>query len=163
MIYEDFKNIPFEHSAKARLRQIYAVIYYLKNGENLTDSIKKATLKFPNIHDSRQSVEQKIGHQFAGTNADFFALYENGMLLNELIRKQGLNKHDENIFSELLQMTLIVDIDDTIKRDLDSLQQEEEKLTEGGVTLRFSNHYERNVYSGESCHPFRLKVYHFFL
>lgn len=144
MIYEDFKNIPFNHKAKARLRQIYAVVYYLQNGESLSESIKKATFKFPDIHDGRQSVDQKLGPQFAGTNADFLALYENGMLLNELIRKQGLKKHDENIFSELLQMTSTVDIDDTITRDLDSLQQEEEKLTEGGVTFRFSNHYERN-------------------
>lgn len=144
MIYEDFAYIPFMHKAKSRLRQIYAVIYYLNNGENLTESIKNATLKFSNIHDSRQSVEQKIGRQFAGTNANFFKLYKNGLLLDELIRKQKLNEHDKNIFSELIQMTSTVDIDDVIKQDLDSLHQEEEKLTEGGTTFRFSNHYERN-------------------
>ena len=60
MIYDRFEEIPFQNLAKERLKQIYAVLYYMKKGYGHADAIKEASGHFPNVNDDYQTVQSKL-------------------------------------------------------------------------------------------------------
>jgi hypothetical protein len=57
MIYSQFEKIPFQNRAKERLRQIYAVLYFLSNGAARREAIRKASACFPQISDQHQTID----------------------------------------------------------------------------------------------------------
>jgi len=63
MIYSEFEKIPFQNRATERLRQTYAVLYFLGNGASRREAITKASDYFPQIHDRYQTIESKISTQ----------------------------------------------------------------------------------------------------
>jgi hypothetical protein len=57
MIHTDFANIPFRNRAPERLKQTYAVLFYLCKGDSPRTAILKASDYFPQIHDRYQTIE----------------------------------------------------------------------------------------------------------
>lgn len=101
MIYKKFEEISFQNRAKERLRQIYAVLYYIQKGYSHTEAIGKALDYFPQVNDY-QTMADKCGRQFAGDIPTFVKWYETGELLSKLVQKNNLNEKDKKIFAELL-------------------------------------------------------------
>src|SRR5258708_6564768 len=102
MIYAQFEKIPFQSRAKERLRQTYAVLYFLSNGATRREAIFKASTYFPQISDRYQTIESKISTQIKVSLDTFFEWYNNGILLSELVPRLKLNEHDRELFAELL-------------------------------------------------------------
>ncbi len=146
MVYPEFEKILFENRAKERVKQTYAVLYYLKNGARRRDAIAKASDYFPQIKDRSQTIESKISTQIGVTLDTFFEWYNNGTSLSELTQRLDLNEHDNNIFAELLN---------TNTPELQSLPEEvktiSEELFEGSVKTISMDIYERNPEARNIC------------
>jgi predicted HNH restriction endonuclease len=146
MICSQFERIPFQNLAKERLRQIYAVLYFLSNGATRREAIFKASDYFPQIHDRYQTIESKISTQIGVSLDTFFEWYKNGTSLSELIPRLKLNEHDRGLFAELLDASepepqpLSEELDDSGKT-----------LVEGTVKLIAINAYERNPKARKIC------------
>lgn len=147
MIYSSgFDRIPFQNSAKERLRQTYAVVYFLINGSDGRDAIRKTSACFPKIHDLYQTIESKISTQIGVSTNTFFSWYDNGILLRELSNRLRLNEHDQAIFADLIK-----------KNFWEALPLAEEvepnciPLTEGAVKTIAINAYERNAEARRIC------------
>jgi MoxR-like ATPase len=101
MSYKTFEEIPFENRAKERLKQIYAVLYYMKRGYVYAKAVKKALESFSGVA-GYQTISDKCDRQFAGNVGTFVKWYESGDMLSKLEKKLKLNENDKNIFSDLL-------------------------------------------------------------
>lgn len=101
----EFNTIPFDNRAKQTLRQIYAVLYFMKEGLNHRQAINKA-VKYFQVHDS-QTIQDKCDRKFAGDIPTFVDWYKNGKILSELAKKKNLNEHDKKLFEELLAINNI--------------------------------------------------------
>jgi MoxR-like ATPase/ribosomal protein S24E len=106
MIYDRFEEIPFQNPAKERLKQIYAVLYYMKKGYDYKDAIKEASEHFTNVKDDYQTVQSKLTTQFAGDMNTFLEWYKSRTILSELEQKNRLNEDDKGIFEDLLKTTI---------------------------------------------------------
>ena len=146
MIYSEFEKIPFQNRATERLRQTYAVLYFLSNGASRREAITKASDYFPQIHDRYQTIESKISTQIRVSLGTFFKWYNNGTLLSELVSRLSLNENDRNLFAELLNASA---------PDLLPLPEEidptGEALVEGAVKTIAINAYERNSKARKIC------------
>ena len=98
---EQFEEIPFEARAKTRLRQMYAVLYYMERGVAYAKAVNKTLECFPGVT-RRSTISDKCDRQFAGSVGTFVEWYESGRMLSKLDEELRLNKNDKNIFLELL-------------------------------------------------------------
>lgn len=105
----EFDKIEFQHSANGRLRQIYAVIYFLKRGSDVYQAVRDATKHFPQINDEYQTVQSKISTQLGITVDSFYAFYKNGTLLHELKKRQHLNDKQVAVFKQLLESDIKIE------------------------------------------------------
>jgi len=157
MIYSKFEDIHFQNQAKERLRQIYAVLHFLKSGLSHRQAILRASDCFPQINDYYQTIESKISTQIKVSLDTFFDWYENGIMLSELIPRLKLNEHDRNIFAELLNAEKVTQapIDNFDSLEIQSIPEEinykSEKFIEGAATTITINAYERNPKTRKIC------------
>ena len=101
MTLPNFSEMKFQNRAPQTLRQIYAVLYFLKQGHKHRAAINEATKCFPNVQDT-QTIEDKCARRFAGYIGTFLEWYKWNTIVPNLIKKYNLNKHDEQIFRDLL-------------------------------------------------------------
>lgn len=101
MTQPNFADMKFQNRAPQTLRQIYAVLYFLKQGHKHRAAISAATKCFPNVQDT-QTIEDKCARRFAGYIGTFLEWYKWNTIVPNLIKKYQLNKHDEDIFRALL-------------------------------------------------------------
>jgi len=156
MVYSKFEEIPFQNRARERLRQTYAVLFYLKSGSTRRQAISKASDYFPQINDPSQTIESKISTQIRVSLDTFFEWYKRGTILSELIPRLHLNEHDRNIFDELLNSEITpaphVSQDSlelpTLPEEIDTSH---ERLIEGAATTIAINAYERNPKARKRC------------
>ena len=146
MIYSEFEKIPFQNRATERLRQTYAVLYFLSNGASPREAITKASDYFPQIHDSYQTIESKISTQISVTLDTFFGWYNNGTLLSELVSRLSLNEHDRKLFAELLNASV-----PEILPFPEEIDSSGEALLEGAIKTIAINAYERNPKARKIC------------
>jgi hypothetical protein len=146
MIYSEFEKIPFQNRATERLRQTYAVLYFLSNGASRREAIAKASDYFPQIHDRYQTIESKISTQIRVSLDTFFGWYNNGTLLSELVSRLGLNEHDRNLFAELLNASAPELL--PLPEEIDATG---EALVEGAGKKITINAYERNPRARKIC------------
>jgi hypothetical protein len=130
MVYSKFEDIPFQNRARERLRQTYAVLFYLKSGSSRSQAISKASDYFPQISDSYQTIESKISTQIGVSLDTFFRWYDRGTILPELIQRLHLNEHDRDIFNELLNGEIITLEPATLPEEID---KNHERLIEGAA------------------------------
>lgn len=103
MRYKTFEDIPFENSRiESRLKQIYAVLYYMKLNYRHNDAINEALESFPSVADY-QTIASKLTIGFAGDMSTFLEWYKSGRMLSKLEEVLKLTENDKNIFSELLE------------------------------------------------------------
>ncbi|MGD0884891.1 MAG: hypothetical protein ABSA46_08470 [Thermodesulfovibrionales bacterium] len=146
MIYSEFEKIPFQNRATERLRQTYAVLYFLSNGASRREAITKASKYFPQIHDRYQTIESKISTQIEVSLDTFFGWYNNGTLLSELVSRLSLNEYDRNLFAELLNASA-----PEILPLPEEIESGGEALVEGAVKTIAINAYERNPKARKIC------------
>ncbi|MEK0337667.1 MAG: hypothetical protein QQN41_09575, partial [Nitrosopumilus sp.] len=146
MIYTEFVTIPFHNRAPERLKQTYAVLYYLCVGDSPKNAIFKASDYFPQIHDRYQTIESKISTQINVSLHTFFQWFENDTILTELASRLNLNEHDRVIFSELLNFNNF---------DTSHIPEEIiipiETFVEGAVRAISINAYERKAKARKIC------------
>lgn len=104
MIYTRFTEIPFDNTAAERLKQIYAVLFFMRHGNSHTDAIHRAKASFAKVADYT-TIRDKCARQFAGDIGTFVEWYRSGVMLSKLIELNRLNEHDRQIFVELLNGT----------------------------------------------------------
>lgn len=157
MVYSKFEDILFQNRARERLRQTYAVLFFLKNGSSCKQAIFKASDYFPQINDDYQTIESKISTQIGVSLDTFFDWYERKTILSELIQRLHLNENDRNIFDELLNdekstPTLHV-MPDSLKLPTlpEEIDNSSERLIEGAATTIAVNAYERNPKARKRC------------
>jgi hypothetical protein len=146
VIYSEFEKIPFQNRAKQRLRQTYAVLYFLGNGASRREAIRKASDCFAQIHDRYQTIESKISTQIGISLDTFIGWRDNGTLLSELVSRLSLNEHDRNLFAELLNATV-----PEIVLLPEEIYPVTETLIEGAVKTIAINAYERNPKARNIC------------
>ena len=146
MIYSEFEKIPFQKRARERLRQTYAVLYFMRNGASRREAIRKASDYFPQIHDRYQTIESKISTQIRVSLDTFFGWYNNGTLLAELSSRLRLNEHDRDLFAELLNMSPPEIL--PLPEEIDSTS---EVLVEGAAKTIAINAWERNPKARKIC------------
>ena len=146
MIYSEFEKIPFQNRATERLRQTYAVLYFLSNGASRREAITKASDYFPQINDRYQTIESKISTQIKVSLDTFFGWYNNEALLSELVSHLSLNEHDRNLFAELLNASAPEIL--PLPEEIDFI---DEALAEGAVKTIAINAYERNPKARKIC------------
>jgi predicted HNH restriction endonuclease len=142
----DFNLIKFENGAPARLRQTYAVIFFLQVGASISIAINKASDCFPQIRDNYPTVASKISTQIGARVHDFQMWYENGTILHELTDRLSLSANDRKIFSELL--------DDQYMESYqiaEELPDEQVYITEGAKKQIHINAFERSAKARAMC------------
>ena len=108
MTVPNFTEMKFQNRAPQTLRQIYAVLYFLKKGYKHRAAINEATKYFPKVKDT-QTIEDKCARRFAGYIGIFVEWYKWNKIIPNLIKQYKLNKHDEEIFRSLLEPPTPVD------------------------------------------------------
>ena len=101
---EDSKRIStlqFESRLVTRLRHIYGVLYFMKQGFDFPSATHKTLELFPEVQDY-QTILDKCGRGFAGSVDTFITWFNTGQMLNKLTEKFKLSDHDYNIFRQLL-------------------------------------------------------------
>lgn len=146
MIYTDFENIPFHNKAPERLKQTYAVLYYLCNGNSHRTSILKASDYFPQIQDRYQTIESKISTQINIPLRTFFQWFENDTIFNELVSRHNLDEHDREIFRELLDFQYF-----NTSHIPEEIHESIENIFEGAVREIRINTYERSAKARKIC------------
>jgi hypothetical protein len=98
----EIANIPFESHLEIRLRHIYVVLYFMKQGLDFPSATHQTLKLFPEVQDY-QTISDKCGRGFAGNVDTFISWFSSGQILNKLAEKFGLSDHDYHIFKELLK------------------------------------------------------------
>lgn len=99
--FNNVSTIPFENRAVTKLRQIYGVLSFMKQGLDFPSAIHETLKLFPEVQDY-QTISDKCGRGFAGNVDNFISWFNTGEMLNKLSEKLSLSKPDYNIFSQLL-------------------------------------------------------------
>lgn len=149
----EFDKIQFQHRAKQRLRQIYAVIYFLKKGSNIHNAPRDATKHFTQINDEYQTVQSKVSTQLGISDKEFYNFYKEGTLLSELKNRQNLRDNDILIFKNLLEDNMDISESD-IGEYIQQIPEEviaDEPLAEGAIHEIFINSFERNKDARRIC------------
>lgn len=94
-------NIPFESHLEIRLRHIYGVLYFMKQGSDFPSATHQTLKLFPEVQDY-QTISDKCARRFAGNVDTFISWCSSGQMLNKLHSKFSLSDHDYKIFKELL-------------------------------------------------------------
>ncbi|MBW2663946.1 MAG: type I restriction enzyme HsdR N-terminal domain-containing protein [Deltaproteobacteria bacterium] len=94
-------NIPFESHLEIRLRHIYGVLYFMKQGLDFPFATHQTLKFFPEVQDY-QTISDKCARGFAGNVDTFISWFNSGQMLNKLHAKFSLPDHDYEIFKELL-------------------------------------------------------------
>jgi hypothetical protein len=97
----DFSKIAFKNPARQRLLQIYAVLYFMEQGQLHTLALNNALKQFPQVRDI-QTIRDKCARQFAGNIGTFVEWRRLGLIISKLKTNLHIEDHDLNIFSELL-------------------------------------------------------------
>lgn len=93
--------IPFESHLKIRLRHIYGVLYFMKQGLDFPSAYHQTLILFPAVKDY-QTISDACARRFAGNVDTFIYWFSSGQILNKLLVKLNLSDHDYEIFKELL-------------------------------------------------------------
>ncbi|MBN1349880.1 winged helix-turn-helix domain-containing protein [candidate division KSB1 bacterium] len=101
MVTTKFTEISFNSRSAERLRQIYSVLYFMRQGYSHSDAIHQAKSYFPKVADY-QTIQDKCSRQFAGDIGTFLEWFESGIILSKLIELNKLDEHDARIFGDLL-------------------------------------------------------------
>lgn len=102
-VIEDSQKISilqFESHLFTRLRHIYGVLYFMKQGFDFSSATHKTLKLFPEVQDY-QTISDKCGRGFAGNVDTFITWFNTGQILNKLRDKFKLSDHDYNIFGRL--------------------------------------------------------------
>ncbi|MGO9375465.1 MAG: hypothetical protein ACLQBD_25715 [Syntrophobacteraceae bacterium] len=94
-------SIPFESRLGIRLRHIYGVLYFMKQGLDFPIATHQTLKLFPEVQDY-QTISDKCARGFAGNVDTFISWFQSGEMLDKLIGKFSLSDHDANIFKKLL-------------------------------------------------------------
>ncbi|MBW7997000.1 MAG: hypothetical protein FVQ81_10630 [Candidatus Glassbacteria bacterium] len=147
----DFKSLWFQSRSRKGLRQIYAVIFYMKNGSTRLESVYKTARYFSVTYQTINDQLARARH-FAGKVDTFERWYKSGELLDKLRRKFKLSDHDFEVFRTLLEEDVTKStLFSIIQEDLKSMEAEEKKPVlgptgglEGKQSLRMIRYFERN-------------------
>ena len=82
----NFAKIEFNNRSLETLRQIYAVLYFMEEGAQYRDAIKKTVDYFPSVKDY-QTIEDKCARKFAGYIGTFVEWYKWGKIIDKLTHK----------------------------------------------------------------------------
>jgi hypothetical protein len=94
-------GISFDSHLQIRLRHIYGVLYFMKQGLDFSLAIHQTLKLFPEVQDY-QTISDKCARGFAGNVDTFISWFLSGKMLERLIGKFGLSDHDADIFKKLL-------------------------------------------------------------
>lgn len=94
-------NIQFESHLEIRLRHIYCVLYFMKQGSDFPSATHQTLKLFPEVQDY-QTISDKCARGFAGSVDTFISWFSSGQMLNKLHLEFSLSDHDQKIFMELL-------------------------------------------------------------
>jgi hypothetical protein len=94
-------SIPFDSHLQIRLRHIYGVIYFMKQGLDFASATHQTLRLFPEVQDY-QTISDKCARGFAGNVDTFISWFQSGKMLDRLVGKFGLSDLDANIFKKLL-------------------------------------------------------------
>ncbi|WDN88003.1 hypothetical protein BuS5_00971 [Desulfosarcina sp. BuS5] len=94
-------NIPFESHLETRLRHIYGVLYFMKQGLDYPSAIHQTHRLFPEVQDY-ETISDKCRRGFADSVDEFISWFNSDKILNKLLEKFSLTDHDYDIFKELL-------------------------------------------------------------
>lgn len=94
-------NTPFESHLEIRLRHIYCVLYFMKQGLDFPSATHQTLKLFPEVQDY-QTISDKCGRGFAGNVDTFISWFSSGQMLNKLVEEFSLSDHDHHIFKDLL-------------------------------------------------------------
>jgi predicted nuclease of restriction endonuclease-like (RecB) superfamily len=100
-ISEKIANITFESHLETRLRHIYGVLYFMKQGLEFPGAIHQTLKLFPEVQDY-QTISDKCARRFAGDVDTFISWFNSGQTLKKLHEIFSLSNHDYNIFKDLL-------------------------------------------------------------
>jgi hypothetical protein len=94
-------NIPFESRLEIRLRHIYGVLYFMKQGLDFPSATHQTLKLFPEVQDY-QTISDKCARGFAGDVDTFISWFNSGQMLKKLHVKFSLSDHDYETFKELI-------------------------------------------------------------
>lgn len=94
-------DIPFDSHLKIRLKHIYGVLYFMKQGLDFPSATHQTLKLFPEVQDY-QTISDKCARGFAGSVDTFISWFQSGHMLDRLVGKFSLSDHDARIFKELL-------------------------------------------------------------
>lgn len=94
-------SIQFDSHLQIRLRHIYGVLCFMKQGLDFPSATHQTLKLFPEVQDY-QTISDKCARGFAGNVDTFISWFHSGKMLDRLIGKFGLSNHDANIFKKLL-------------------------------------------------------------
>ena len=94
-------SIQFDSHLQTRLRHIYGVLYFMKQGADFPSATHQTLKLFPEVQDY-QTISDKCGRGFAGNVDTFISWFHSGQMLNKLVSKFNLSDHDSSIFKGLL-------------------------------------------------------------
>ena len=95
-------SIPFESHLEKRLKQIYGVLYFMKQGLDFSSATHQTLKLFPEVQDY-QTISDKCSRLFAGNVDTFISWFTSGQILNKLSEEFSLSDYDYHIFKELLR------------------------------------------------------------
>jgi hypothetical protein len=98
---QKISTLQFESHLFTRLRHIYGVLYFMKQGFDFSSATHKTLKLFPEVQDY-QTISDKCGRGFAGNVDTFITWFNTGQMLNKLRDKFRLSDHDYDIFRQLL-------------------------------------------------------------
>jgi hypothetical protein len=95
------ESIPFDSHVQTRLRHIYGVLYFMKQGLDFPSATHQTLKLFPEVQDY-QTISDKCARGFAGNVETFISWFHSRKMLDRLVGKFSLSDHDANIFKKLL-------------------------------------------------------------
>lgn len=95
-------TVPFESQLETRLRHIYGVLYFMKQGLDYPSATHQAHRLFPEVQDYA-TISDKCRRGFADSVDEFISWFSSDQILNKLAEKFSLSDHDYHIFKELLR------------------------------------------------------------
>lgn len=95
------ESIPFDSHLQTRLRHIYGVLYFMKQGLDFPSATHQTLKLFPEVQDY-QTISDKCARGFAGNVDTFISWFQSRKMLDRLVGKFSLSDHDANIFKKLL-------------------------------------------------------------
>ncbi len=145
----DFSELRFHSRSKKTLKQIYAVVYYMKRDFPRSKAVTQVA---KDLHITYNTVDDKLARNFAGSVYTFENWFRSGVLLEMLNKIFRLGEQDTKTFKELLEEDITADpLFPIVEKDLEGMKAEEEEMEtnafkekEGKQSLRIVRYFERN-------------------